>query len=148
MAETPLWRCPACGQTFVSRNLPHSCLVVPLESHFEHAPQLRAVFDAYLEAARLNGPVTVNATKSRISLQARMRFAGIERPRRRHLVATFVLVRPLESPRLRVQFVPPRYHVHRLRLSDPADVDGEVREWLAEAYRVGEQRHLHDGLQD
>lgn len=146
MAE--LWRCPTCGQTFVGRNMPHSCSVVALDSHFEGAPELRAVFDAYLAAARASGPVTVNATKSRISFQARMRFAGIERPRRRHIVGTFVLVRAIESPRLRVQFVPPRYHVHRVVLRSADDVDDEVRGWLAEAYRVGEQRHLHDGLQD
>ena len=142
MAETPLWRCPTCGQTFVARNMPHSCQVVALDDHFAGVPALRPVFDAYLAAARLNGPVTVNATKSRISFQARMRFAGIERPRRAHIVATFVLVRELVSPRLRVQFIPPRYYVHRLRLRVVSDVDDEVREWLAEAYGVGEQRHL------
>ena len=48
MAEPPLWRCPTCGQTFVARNMPHSCLVVELDDHFAAAPRLRAVFDAYL----------------------------------------------------------------------------------------------------
>ena len=86
--------------------------------------------------------MTVNATKSRVSLQARMRFAGIERPRKRHLVATFVLVRAIESDRLKVEFIPPRYYVHRLVLRTPPDVDAEVRSWLAEAYAVGEQKHL------
>ena len=71
-----------------------------------------------------------------------MRFAGIERPRKSHIVATFVLVRELSSPRLRVQFVPPRHYVHRLTLRAMSDVDDEVRGWLAEAYAVGEQRHL------
>jgi len=137
-----MWRCDICGQTFVTRNMPHSCQVVPLEEHFAHAPQLRAVFDAYLAAAELNGPVTVNATKSRVSLQARMRFAGIERPRKRHLVATFVLVRAIESDRLKVGFIAPRYYVHRLVLRTPRDVDAEVRAWLAEAYAVGERKHL------
>ncbi len=142
MAETPLWRCPTCGQTFVSRNMPHSCQVVGLDSHFADAPGLRVVFDAYLAAARENGPVTVNATKSRISFQVRMRFAGIERPRRHHIVATFVLVRELASPRLRVEFIPPRYYVHRVVLRTVDDVDDELRGWLAEAYAVGQQRHL------
>jgi len=137
-----MWRCDVCGQTFVTRNMPHSCQVVPLDSHFAEAPQLRAVFDAYLAAAELNGPVTVNATKSRVSLQARMRFAGIERPRKRHLVATFVLVRAIESDRLKVGFIAPRYYVHRLVLRTPRDVDAEVRAWLAEAYAVGERKHL------
>jgi hypothetical protein len=77
-SEPDLWRCETCGQTFVGRNMPHSCRVVDLDSHFEAAPALRPVFDAYLRAAELNGPVTVNATKSRITFQVRMRLAAVE----------------------------------------------------------------------
>jgi Domain of unknown function (DUF5655) len=124
--------------------MPHSCQVVDLERHFTGAdPVLRATFDAYLAAARENGPVTVNPTKSRISFQARMRFAGILAPRKAFLLATFVLTRAIDSERLsKVEFIPPHYYVHYLRLRSPADVDDEVRGWLADAYAVGEQRHL------
>ena len=98
-----------------------------------------------MAAASAHGPVRVNATKSRVALQARMRFAGIDRPRKRHLLANFVLTRPVESPRLtRVEFVPPYYYVHRLRLSRPDDLDAELRGWLAEAGEVGAQRHVSD----
>jgi len=141
-SEPDLWRCETCGQTFVGRNMPHSCLVVDLDSHFEAAPALRPVFDAYLSAAELNGPVTVNATRSRITFQVRMRFAAVERPRRTQLNVHFVLARRLEHSRLRVELVPPRHYVHRLVLRTPSDIDAEVRSWLAEAYAVGEQRHL------
>jgi hypothetical protein len=141
---TRLWRCPVCGQQFVSRNMPHSCQVVPLEQFFDGAaPELRELFEQFVAA--VGEAVTVNVTKSRIALQARMRFAGIDRPRKRHLLANFVLTRPSESPRLtRVEYVPPYYYVHRLRLSDPADIDPELRSWLAEAYEVGTQRHVTD----
>jgi Domain of unknown function (DUF5655) len=144
MTGEPLWRCPVCGQRFVSRNLPHSCQVVPLDEFFEGAaPELRDLFELYVAA--VGADVTVNATKSRIALQARMRFAGIDRPRRHYLLANFVLTRPIESPRLeRVEYVPPYYYVHRLRLTDPADIDSELRSWLAEAYEVGAQRHVTD----
>jgi hypothetical protein len=144
MTGEPLWRCPVCGQRFVSRNMPHSCQVVPLDEFFEGAAtELRELFELYVAA--VGGYVTVNVTKSRIALQARMRFAGIDRPRRRHLLANFVLTRPIESPRLeRVEHVPPYYYVHRLRLTDQADIDPELRAWLAEAYEVGAQRHVTD----
>lgn len=141
-----MWTCPVCGQSFVTRNMPHSCLVVALDEFFAgSAPGLRELFELYVAAARRSGPVTVNATKSRISLQARMRFAGIGRPRKRYLLANFLHTTPVESPRLaRVEFIPPYYYVHRLRLGDPADVDGEIEGWLAEAYQIGEQRHVTD----
>ena len=146
MTGEPLWRCPVCGQRFVSRNMPHSCQVVPLDGFFEGAaPPLRELFELFVAAAREYGDVTVNVTKSRIALQARMRFAGIDRPRKRYLLANFVLTRPVESPRLtRVEYVPPYYYVHRLRLAEPADVDAQLRRWLAEAYEVGTRRHVTD----
>jgi hypothetical protein len=88
-------------------------------------------------AAERNGPVTINATKSRITLQARMRFAAVE-PRREHLNAHVVLQRPLESDRFtKVEPIPPRYYVHKFRLHTPADVDDELTGWLAEAYVSG-----------
>ena len=109
------------------------------------APGVRELFDALVAAVRENGPVTVNATKSRVSFQVRMRFAGIERPRREYLVATFVLTRPVQSARLRrVEHIPPYYYVHRIALRAPEEIDSELRAWLAEAYQVGEQRHLTD----
>ena len=116
----PLWRCPDCGQSFTSRNLPHSCQVIGLDELFAGAaPVLRETFERLVAAAKESGPVTVNVTKSRATLQARMRFAGIERPRKAHLVAHLVLTRPLESPRLmRVEPLAPYYHVHWLRLRD------------------------------
>ena len=45
---------------------------------------------------------------------------------------------------MRVEFVPPYYYVHRLRLAAPSDLDDELRAWLAEAYEIGVQRHLSD----
>jgi hypothetical protein len=144
MASTPLWRCPICGQRFVTRNMPHSCAVTDLDAFFAHAtPELRGLFDRFVAAASASGPVTVNATKSRIALQVRGRFAGIDRPRRDHLLANFVLTTAIESARLtRVEYVPPYYYVHRLRLREPADIDAELERWLAQAYQVGAQRHV------
>ena len=43
-----------------------------------------------------------------------------------------------------MEHVRPYYYVHRLRLSRPEEVDAEVAEWFAEAYQVGEQRHVSD----
>jgi Domain of unknown function (DUF5655) len=143
MPESSLWRCPTCGQTFVAVNMPHSCEVRSIETHFAGRPELRAVYDRLLAA--LGGPVTENVTKSRIAFQTRMRFAGIDTPRRDHLLASFVLTRPIDSPRLvRVDYIPPYYYVHRVRLAHEDDVDGELAAWLAEAREVGDQRHVSD----
>jgi hypothetical protein len=41
-----------------------------------------------------------------------------------------------------VETFSPRNHLHQFRLERLEEVDEEVAAWLAEAYRVGEQRHL------
>jgi hypothetical protein len=71
-----------------------------------------------------------------------MSFAQVT-PRRKWLDGHVVLARRGESPRFRsIQTFSPRNHVHVFRLETLEDIDAEFREWLAEAYAVGEQKHL------
>ena len=140
----PRWICPVCGQSFVSPKAPHSCAVAPLDEHFARsAPQVRAAFDALLAAAREHGPVTVNSTKSRITLQAEMRFAAVDRPRRAHFTGHLVLTHAAPNPAVtRIDFLAPYYHLHRFRLERPEDVDDDLRALLAAAYAVGARQRL------
>jgi len=142
-ARPALWQCPECERRFANRNQPHACGRHDLEHHFAgKPPELRALFDAFVAELRALGPVTVLPEKTRIAFQVRMSFAQLT-PRRSWIDGHVVLARRLESPRFRsVQTFSPRNHLHAFRLESLADVDDELRAWLAEAYRVGEQRHL------
>ena len=64
-------------------------------------------------------------------------------PRSRWLDGHLVLARRIGSPRFRrIDTYSPRHVVHAFRLTAADEVDEESTGWLAEAYRVGEQRHL------
>ena len=64
-------------------------------------------------------------------------------PRRRWLDGHVVLARTLDSPRFRrIEVYSPRNVLHAFRLHGPDEVDTEFEAWLAEAYAVGEQKHL------
>ena len=141
--DAELWTCPECGRGFANRNQSHACGRHDLERHFAGKPaEVRALFDAFVAEVRALGPVTVLPEKTRIAFQVRMSFAQLT-PRRQWIDGHVVLARRLESPRFRsVQTFSPRNHLHTFRLATLADVDDELRAWLAEAYRVGEQRHL------
>jgi hypothetical protein len=143
MNRTRLWRCPTCGRGFASRNQSHACGRHTLAHHFRgKPPAVRALFDEVLAALRAIGPVRVLPEKTRIAFQVRMSFAQVT-PRRQWLDGHLVLARRLEHPRFRrVETFSPRNHLHAFRLAGPGDIDPEFRTWLAEAYRVGEQRHL------
>ena len=67
-------------------------------------------------------------------------FANRNQP---HAYGPLDLARRLEHPRFRrVESFSPRNHLHLFRLARLEEADEEVAAWLAEAYRVGEQRHL------
>jgi hypothetical protein len=138
-----MWRCGKCGRAFANRNQPHACARHTLSAHFRgKKPEIRRLFDAVVTAIRDIGPVRILPEKSRIAFQVRMSFAQLT-PRKQWIDGHVILARRLEHPRFRrIETFSPRNHLHAFRLSAPQDVDDELRAWLAEAYRVGEQRHL------
>jgi hypothetical protein len=142
IATRPLWTCPNCGNKFVTRNLWHSCVIVPLERHFEGRPRARQLFDAYLAALESQGDVTIVSSKTRIAFMTRVRFAGCQ-VRKDWLLAGFWLARKVDSPRFsKVEYLGPKAWVYYLPIRDEPDLDEEFLSWLAEARRVGNQEHL------
>jgi len=92
--------------------------------------------------ARRLGPVLVLPEATRIAFQVRMSFAAVSL-HRRWVDGHVVLARRLEAPRFRrIDTISPRNHVHVFRIAAVDEVDAEVEAWFAEAYLVGEQRHL------
>jgi hypothetical protein len=138
-----MWRCLECGRQFANRNQSHACGRSTLVSHFEgKPPAVRAIFDKVLRVARENGPITVLPEKTRIAFQVRMSFAAFV-IRRNWVEGHVVLARRCENSRFRrIETFSPRNHLHAFRFESVDQIDDEVEAWFAEAYRVGEQRHL------
>ena len=75
--KNPLRTCPKCGRRFLTRNLWHSCGRYRLADPFAGKPRvLRRTFNRFASLARACGPVDIYAQKTRIVIQARVRFAG------------------------------------------------------------------------
>jgi Domain of unknown function (DUF5655) len=142
-AGRPLWACPDCGRTFANRNQTHTCGRRRLEDHLAGRSALAlALFDRFRELVERCGPVEVLPEKTRIAFHVRMSFAAVTL-RRAGLDGHVVLARRYEHPRFhRIDSISRRNHVHHFRILALDELDGEVAAWLAEAYRVGEQRHL------
>lgn len=138
-----LWRCRKCGRAFANRNQSHACGRHDLAHHFRgKRREIRALFDGVVAAIRKIGSVRVLPEKTRIAFQVRMSFAQVT-PKSQWLDGHVVLARRLEHPRFRrIQTISPRNHVHSFRITSLRDIDRDFRSWLAEAYAVGEQRHL------
>lgn len=138
-----LWRCPECGNGFVTRNMWHSCSSYELGSHFAEAdPEVRRSFDRFLEAIEECGAVEVIPQKTRIAIMAKVRFAGCV-VRRKWLLANLWLTREAGHPTLRRrETYGPRSFGHQFRLDRADDVDDGLRKLIRESYRVGLREHL------
>lgn len=139
----PLWRCPKCGERFVTKNMWHSCGKYSLETMFARSePHVRKLFDKFARLVRACGPVRMIPQKTRIVFQARVRFAGTV-PRKSYLLCTIALPRRSRSSRfLKIDTYAPHFHGHRFRVDSEEDLDAEVRRWIRTSYAVGEQKHL------
>ncbi|MEW9873113.1 DUF1905 domain-containing protein [Arthrobacter sp. HS15c] len=141
----PLWTCPICGQAFVTRNMNHSCGLHTVEEPFQgKPPEIRRLFDVVRQAVEAMGPVTLVPYRDRVAFMVKVRFAGA-RPANTWLDVEFWLTHRVESPRFRkIETLTPYTHIHTVRLTGPADLDGELAGWLQEAYEVGCQHHLRE----
>ena len=102
-----------------------------------------ALYQALLRHMEAEFPdASVKVQKSQISFYGRHLFAAVSLPVRRKktwpercIVVTVGLPAPLESPRVAVAVEPyPGRWTHHILISEEAQIDGELLEWLKEAW--------------
>ncbi|MFJ6078334.1 DUF5655 domain-containing protein [Pseudarthrobacter sp. NPDC092419] len=107
---------------------------------FEGSPAARAIYDAAERMASGLGPMDVRVSRSQIAFRRRRGFAYLWRPGTYvtsdiPLVLTLALRRHEASPRFKeVAHPSPGVWMHHLELPDSSALDGQVQEWLREAY--------------
>lgn len=133
-----LWTCPKCGAKFVNRNQWHSCGLATLDDWLEPlGPRGRALFRHFEQLIAACGEYHVAPAKTRIAFLGHARFAGITKLSDRAMTCSFVLPYRLRSPRfVDVREVVPGWIVHSLRVTDPAELDDEVGDWIRAGYRL------------
>ncbi len=102
---------------------------------FEDRPKpFRKIYDALARHMKKLGKVTIDFVTVGIFFKRVRTFAEI-RPKRDRLVLWFLVSRPIAHPKIAKSV---KTSAHRLAccvdLASPADVDDDVRAWLAEAY--------------
>ncbi len=106
-----------------------------IDGQYADRPQLRAIFNAVIDAATRFGPVTIQARKTYVSLVApRRTFARVQPTTK----ARVDLGLRLEGQRPVGRLGPSRLHETmrvQVGLTNPNDVDDEVTGWLRRAYR-------------
>ncbi len=124
----------------------HSCGKFELDALFSKSePHVFRLYEQFVELVQSFGPVTVIPQKTRVAVQARVRFTGCV-PRRSHLECSFWFTEKKRSPRFhRIEQYAPNAYGHYVRVRDQEDFDAEFEDWIREAYAVGRQEHLRKG---
>jgi hypothetical protein len=111
--------------------------VAAVEQHFKNcAPQVRATYDAILQASGKFGAVKEDPKKTSIHLVRKSAFAGIA-TRKGALLLTFKSDVDIPSSRItkHLQASACRWYLVT-RLEKPADFDSERRAWLKQSYEL------------
>ncbi|HEU4718217.1 MAG TPA: DUF5655 domain-containing protein [Bacteroidia bacterium] len=131
------WKCPECGRTFAVKTKEHSCVKIPVGSHFEGKPaSLRKAFDKMVAISSSFGNVSVQPVKGGIFLKKAGTFAMIA-VRKDCLKVEFFLSHLYEGFPVEKTF---RYTqkkiVHVVSISGPGDVNKQFAGWLKESYSL------------
>ena len=108
-----------------------------VESHFAgKEATTRKIYERLLKTSRKFGSVIEDPKKTSIHLNNRTAFAGVA-TRKNAIILTIKSDRRLTSPRIQKseQTSASRFH-HEVKLTSPADVDGELTRWLKAAYEL------------
>ena len=108
-----------------------------VKQHFENrVPEVKATYAAILKEAKKFGPVKEEAKKTSIHLIRKSAFAGVA-TRKTALILTLKSDSDISSTRInkREQASANRWHLET-RLETPAQVDGEIVNWLRRAYEL------------
>ena len=132
------WTCPYCDREFDRVHQAHVC--VPGGSVDEcfagRPPVQRTIYRALIDHLRSLGPVHEDAVGVGVFLKHASKLAEV-RPKARSLSLGVVLPRAVDDPRIarRIQVSADRI-AHIIKLTDTADVDEQILDWLTEAYHA------------
>jgi hypothetical protein len=143
--DRPLWTCPDCGARFVNRNNWHSCGEATLgDWKARMGPRAARLYERFVQLITACGEFHVAPAKTRIAFLGRVRFAGITSLSEQAMTCSFSLPYPVDSHRFaKVEEVVPGWWVHRMRITEPDQLDAQVQTWVRESYRLmGMQERL------
>jgi hypothetical protein len=108
-----LWRCPRCGERFITRNMWHSCRRSSVRDLFRGSePRVYRLYLKFARMMRACGPVRIIGQKTRLVFQVRVRFGGCV-PRRNWLLCGLAFPRRRSSPRfIKTESFGKHFHGH------------------------------------
>ena len=132
-----MWTCSKCGRIFRSKNQPHSCKKVPLESHFEGKEHANELFDYLIEQIdKKVGKTKIISIPCCVHLFGTYDFLAAL-PKKDKIEIRFALDRKIKSKRLKV-CVPLSKSTFKncFDIESKEEIDDEFLSWIKESYHL------------
>jgi hypothetical protein len=138
----PLWTCPRCRRQFVNRNQQHSCGDFS-EAHLldGKSPEIVELYERMAALLLRGDDVVIAPTATRVLFKVRSVFASVAIARN-WLDLVLVLGRRVKHRRIRKAQEEYPGIVHFLRIDRAEDLDGDLVDWLEEAYAHRREKDL------
>src|SRR5947207_2592471 len=134
------WTCPRCEREFGRNHQSHVCVPgCTVDETFAGRPAVqRDVYEEIVGYLSTLGPLHVDSVRVGVFRRRDAKFAEL-RPKARALSLELVLPRTVDDPRIsRTLPMPFGRALHIVKLTDPAQVDDQLRDWLAESYHAAD----------
>jgi Domain of unknown function (DUF5655) len=130
------WVCTECGRHFARTRQSHECSpAMTLEEYFSTGPSHeRPVFDAVHDYLVTLGPIHIEPVSVGVFVKKEGSFVEL-RSMTRWVAMSFPLGRRIDHPKIARKPIDTGSRIHHVvNLHTPADLDDDVKSWLAESY--------------
>jgi len=132
-----MWTCPKCKRVFKKAAQPHSCHIIPLDTHFTNKQKAKELFDYLIRE------INVKIGKSKIiSIPCCVHLFGnydflAALPKKDGLEIRFSLKRKLNTPRLKQGvWMSAKNYKNCFDITDKSEIDEELIKWIGESYHL------------
>jgi hypothetical protein len=130
-----MWTCSNCDRAFKRTNQPHSCKIVPIESHFKNKLKAKELFDYLLRQIEKNiGKCKIISLPCCVHLFGTYDFLAVL-PQKNDIEIRFALDHIVDTPRLKAA-VPMSGKVFKncFTIDSKQEINSEFMGWIKKSY--------------
>lgn len=130
-----MWQCPKCKREFSKQNQSHSCVVYPIEKHFQNKDYSKKLFKKLVNQIEKNiGDVKIESLPCCIHLVSSYTFSGVWLSKDK-LKMDFRVDYQIDSKRIiKQEKLSSNRDLYYVELKDEKDIDNELLKWIKDSY--------------
>lgn len=130
-----MWQCPKCKREFSKNNQSHSCVVYPIEKHFQNKDYSKKLFKELVNQIEKNiGEVKIESLPCCIHLVSGYTFSGVWLLKDR-VRLDFRVPYNIESKRIiNKEELSINRKLYYLEIVEEKDIDDELLGWIRDSY--------------